>query len=68
MKIQKLMALKISKPPAGDGTPSKNYFSIFLVFIFVRLNLASLKTQHTEYIKVIAHPICHTYLIPKNII
>ena len=41
--------MSINNPPAGDGTPSKKlFFQDSSVLIFVKLNLANLKTQHTE--------------------
>ena len=49
---------KINIPPAGEGIPSKKFFfQDSFSFISVRLNLASLRTEHTEYMNVIAHPI-----------
>ena len=49
--------IKISIPPAGDGIPSKQFFfqESFSSY-FVKLNLANLRTQQTEQIRVIAQP------------
>ena len=53
----KIKGIKISNPPAGAGTPSKKlFFHNSLFSILVKLNLANLKTQHTEYNKVTAQP------------
>ena len=41
--------IKIKIPPAGDGTPSKKlFFQVWFSSTFVKLNLANLRTQHTE--------------------
>ena len=41
--------IKINNPPAGDGIPSKKlFFQSSVSSIFVKLNLANLKTQQTE--------------------
>ena len=43
------MALILIIPPVGDGIPSKKlFFHSSDVSILVKLNLANLKTQHTE--------------------
>ena len=49
---------RIKHPPAGDGIPWKKLFfhSSFFSY-FVKLNLASRSTQHTEKSKTINHPI-----------
>ena len=44
-----ISGIKINKPPAGDGIPSKKlYFHVSDVSVLVKLNLANLKTQQTE--------------------
>ena len=49
--------IKINNPPAGEGIPSKKlFFHPSVSSIFVKLNLANLNTQQTEYIKVMAQP------------
>ena len=41
--------IRIKRPPAGDGIPSKKLcFQFSFSFILVKLNLANLKTQQTE--------------------
>ena len=52
-----IKGIKINSPPAGEGIPSKKlFFHSCVSSILVKLNLASLKTQQTEYISVIAQP------------
>ena len=53
----KIKGVKINSPPAGEGTPSKKlFFHFWSLSFFVKLNLASLRTQQTENIKAMAHP------------
>ena len=53
----KIKGVSIKSPPAGEGIPSKKlFFQSCSLSFFVKLNLASLRTQQTENISAIAHP------------